>query len=659
MLLHGDGTNGAQNNTFLDSSTNAFTITRNGDTTQGTFSPFSHADGWWSNYFNNSGYLSLGSNAALQPGSGDFTVEAWFNASALGTGTGGYNAIVSYGGSSGNLRIFIQGTTPNVTIWDGASLFTNVASSSIKVGEWNHIAVVRSGSTITTYLNGTSIGTATVATNFTGTLNVGSESGSYLWTGYISNVRVVKGTAVYTGAFTPPTTPLTAIANTGALTCQSNRFKDNSANNFAVTVNSTPSVQVFSPFNPTTAYLAATNGGSGYFDGSGDYLGVPNDAAFNLGTSDATIEAWVYYTSQPGSTGQSILSCMTGSDGYEFYSYPYGAGGIAIGMQSFAGGYQQIYATNNYIPVNTWAHIAFTRASGTNRLFVNGNLCTTTGTLTNTLNTGGTAIQIARSVYSGGNTLYGYLSGVRVLKGTAQYTSAFTPPTAPPTAITNTSLLLNFTNGGIFDNAAMNDLITVGGAQVSTAQKKFGTGSMYFDGSGDYLQMPATQNVAFSTGDFTIEFWAYSGDVSGSTQRSHLQTSTTAGGFSTSYNTGITFFQGATAALGQLNGGLAVALGTGGSYSVVGGSSVLTANTWQHIALTRSGNSVRLFADGVQVGSTLTYTSSIDATNMVIGGAYQTTYFLYLGYIDDLRITKGYARYTANFTPPTEAFPNL
>jgi hypothetical protein len=55
LLLHGDGTNGAQNNTFLDSSTNTFTITRNGNTTQGTFSPFSLPNGEWSNYFDGSG----------------------------------------------------------------------------------------------------------------------------------------------------------------------------------------------------------------------------------------------------------------------------------------------------------------------------------------------------------------------------------------------------------------------------------------------------------------------------------------------------------------------------------------------------------------------------------------------------------------------------
>ena len=73
MLLHGDGTNGAQNNTFLDSSTNNFTITRNGNTTQGSFSPYGSN---WSNNFGTGNYLTLSSSISL---SSSLTVECWFN----------------------------------------------------------------------------------------------------------------------------------------------------------------------------------------------------------------------------------------------------------------------------------------------------------------------------------------------------------------------------------------------------------------------------------------------------------------------------------------------------------------------------------------------------------------------------------------------------
>ena len=65
LLLHGDGTNGAQNNTFLDSSTNNFTVTRNGNTTQGTNTPFSQADGYWSNYIGGTLGFSVAGSSAL------------------------------------------------------------------------------------------------------------------------------------------------------------------------------------------------------------------------------------------------------------------------------------------------------------------------------------------------------------------------------------------------------------------------------------------------------------------------------------------------------------------------------------------------------------------------------------------------------------------
>ena len=294
LLLNGDGTNGAQNNTFLDSSTNNFTITRNGNTTQGSFSPYGSL---WSNYQPNAinQYLSFatssGSNFEF---TGDFTIEGWVNNTTVSTDTSFY--VSSNGATYFALNIDMVNNVYN--IYTNGVTPTSI-TSGIVVGQWTHVAMVRSGSTITLYTNGVAKGTLSNG----GTLGYASPllnrngGGNPVETTprYVSNMRIVKGTAVYTTAFTPPTTPLTAISGTSLLTCQSNRFIDNSSNAYALTVTGSLSVQRFSPFNPTAPYSTSVIGGSGYFDGSGDYLNFTDSSnQLDIGGINASFQAWIY-----------------------------------------------------------------------------------------------------------------------------------------------------------------------------------------------------------------------------------------------------------------------------------------------------------------------------------------------------------------------------
>jgi hypothetical protein len=232
----------------------------------------------------------------------------------------------------------------------------------------------------------------------------------------------------------------------------------------------------------------------------------------------------------------------------------------------------------------------------------------------------------------------GYMSDVRIINGTGIYTTAFTPPTAPLTAITNTSFLANFTNAGIIDNAEMNNLETVGNAQISTAQSKFGGGSMLFDGTDDRLNMPASPNLAFGTGDFTLEMWAYFTSTANfpTLTDSRVNASSTAG-----FNLGLSSAR--------------VQIYT--TSQVLIGASTLSANTWYHIAVTRASGTLKIWLNGVQDATVSNSTNWSDQTFVV--GATPSAVNLMTGYIDDLRITKGFARYTANFTPPTAPFPTL
>jgi hypothetical protein len=151
------------------------------------------------------------------------------------------------------------------------------------------------------YINGVSVATGTASSNFTSTtLSIGSRyalAGNWFTlNGYLSNIRYTN-TAVYSSTFTPSTTPLTAISGTKLLTAQSNRFIDNSTNNYTLTANGTAKITRFSPFNPTATYSTSVIGGSGYFGSTSSYLTTPSNAAFNMGSGDFTIEGWVYITS--------------------------------------------------------------------------------------------------------------------------------------------------------------------------------------------------------------------------------------------------------------------------------------------------------------------------------------------------------------------------
>jgi hypothetical protein len=650
LLLPGNGTNGAQNNTFLDGSTNNFTITRNGNTTQGTFSPFSQTG--WGNLFvsASSQYLSL-SSSSFAVGTGAFTIEGWvyLNSYTYGSVFSTWNAANTGVGmmlgfdNTGKIQFSIGNAS-------GSADTTIVTASSISLNTWVFLQATKaagSGGAMTIYINGTSSATTTTTRSVDRSAAVigryyQDASGNQI-NGYLSNVRVSNTVR----SSTVPTAPFTNDANTLLLTCQSNRFLDVSSTPITITPNGSPTVVAFSPFNPTASWSAATYGGSGYFDGSGDYLTVPDNVALRFGTGDFDIEFW--YNGIVGPTNsQFVISKFTAGSFPSQMAYvvavvrkdhPTNPRGISVylGSTSFLVG-------SGNIQDNTWCHIAVTRESGSVKVFINGTQVGTTQTITNDItNTSTLSIGASNDATS---LVTGYVSNVRIVKGSAVYTGNFTPPTAPLTAITNTSLLLNFTNAGVYDATSKNDLETVGNAQISTTQSKWGGSSMYFDGTGDYAVTPASPLNAFLTGDFTCEFWVYF---------NALATNQTVMGTASGFQTG--GYQWIQLASNTLTFRMEL---TSGAINVATGA--LSTGQWYHIAATRSGTTVRVFVNGVLANSTTTGGSISDSTgNKVIVGnsvELQATRF-FNGYLQDVRVTRGYARYTANFTPPTAAFPTL
>jgi hypothetical protein len=637
MLLHGNGSNGSQNNTFVDSSTNNFSITRNGNTTQGTFSPYGSN---WSNYFGGSSdFLTMPDNANYVI-SGDFTVEAWIFPTSFG-GTNGNIVLAQWpGGTATNQSFqFYVNSTGKVGLVYGIGA-TNAAvlgtSLSCTLNTWNHIAVTRSGTTVRYFVNGSLDATSsTVSGSFNdsnGVMSVGriNASDSGYFSGYISNCRLVTGTALYTAAFTPSTSPLTAISGTQVLVCQANRFSDASSNNATITVGGSPSVQRFSPFSPTSAYSTSVIGGSGYFDGS-DNLTVSSSAGVS-GTGAFTVEFWAYLT-----TSQSYSRPVSGSSN-QFTIDLSSSGEINYGKA----GVNNIISSNVGAVLGAWCHIVIARSSGgTARIWANG---TSIGTATDSNN------YTAGTVYIGSTStpnfyLTGYLSNLRITNTDVYGTSntTITVPTAPLSAVSGTSLLTNFTNAGILDNAMMNDLETVGNAQISTSVKKYGTGSIYLDGSGDYLTAPSSQGFAFGTGDFTVEGWIYTTSLA--TEQAIFD-SLPLGGISTR----TTAFVLVIATTGSLR------YYSNSAYSSSTSNTVST-NTWTHFAMVRSSGTIKIYINGTS-GLSVANSTNFSNTGCVIGRYADAAGGYMNGYIDDLRITKGVARYTANFSVPTAPFPD-
>lgn len=177
-----------------------------------------------------------------------------------------------------------------------------------------------------------------------------------------------------------------------------------------------------------------------------------------------------------------------------------------------------------------------------------------------------------------------------------------------------------------------------GNASRSAAQSKFGGYSAYLDGTGDYITVPSGSDFAFGTGDFTVEFW-FMQTVAGNPFLIDCRpTSSTNGAYVTTYiNAGtVVFFTNSAARIT---------------------SSAITTGAWYHVAVCRSGTSTRLFLNGTQTGSTYTDPTNYIASPVNIGASGNGLFPL-TGYFDDIRITKGVARYTANFTPPAAAFPH-
>ena len=193
--------------------------------------------------------LTIASNAAFAYGTGDFTWEAWIYPTSASWTTGNFY-ILDHGSNNGVLQYYQN----KLNYYNGTDGSISPAAATISSMTWTHVAVARSSGTLRMFVNGALITSASSNHNYAAqAVTVGNfgGGGSYNFAGYVTNLRLVKGTAVYTAAFTPATAPLTAVTNTSLL-LNANYwapFTDTSSNGFSVTANNSPTVFNSSPFN--------------------------------------------------------------------------------------------------------------------------------------------------------------------------------------------------------------------------------------------------------------------------------------------------------------------------------------------------------------------------------------------------------------------------
>ena len=453
-------------------------------------------------------------------------------------------------------------------------------------------------------------------------------------------VFAVEMVHVPTGAFDVDTAlhyanTVLLIDGDGSNAGQNNTFLDASSNNHTITVNSTPVQGSISPF--------CGSGGSVLLNNGGDVLQWPAGNAFAYGTGPFTIEFWVNPSQSGGYlyaqtvSGTNYLVIMTDPSGTSFWATP-GGGGSPI--------------TGGGVPNNQWTHCAFVReGTGANqfKIYVNG-INTATSTVSMNFSDVTLTPTLGAYTHSFGNLYQGYISNFRIVKGTAVYTSNFTPPTGPLTNISGTSVLLNFENASIDDNSRNKNLETIGNAQVSTTQSKFGGSSMYFDGNGDYLEWTdASNDLDLGGSNATLECWVYP------TANSGIGVIAGKSGGGPNWNTSNGFiwqvqYNATTEQLSFFynNGG-----GQGGASAIAAGTQ--QRNNWHHVAvITNGSNNISFYVNGSLIGSaTNAISKPTTRTNVRIGTDVSGTSFT--GYIDDFRFIKGSAIYTGNFTPPASA----
>jgi len=315
----------------------------------------------------------------------------------------------------------------------GSSNIGVTGANTLIANTWTHVAVSRSGTTLRLFVNGVVDATATVSgayNNSNAVLSIGrinANDAGYL-KGHISNLRIINGTALYTGNFSIPTSPTTAVANTKLLANFANAGAVDSAKNLILTTVGNAKI---------STEQSKFGGSSVYFDGNGDYLRIADNAAFNFGSGDFTIEMWLNPTAPTNWNQKHLFAKRATNNNWGLLCY--------INRNSTTGRYSVTmfipnaagtgWAINKTVPISFtgWSHFALVRSGNEWSIYIDGVKDVLNANLSLTIPSNTAAFTLGADAATPSTTssnYVGYMDDIRITKGVARYTEAFTPPDA-------------------------------------------------------------------------------------------------------------------------------------------------------------------------------------------------------------------------------------
>ena len=413
-----------------------------------------------SNFYGGSIYFDDTADEYLSfPGatfSGEFCAEFWYYSNALATNNGTITVMLS-GDALDQFQI-ADGSSNGIQVYFDGSLRMSVGSAT-PLNMWHHIAFTRDSSNVLKlYVNGIQKGsTPTVSTSEAVTtfyLGIQYRSGYvdyHRTNGYIQDFRIYNGTVKYSSDFIIPATSPDILPDTPSGVSGGSK-------------------------------LAKVTDGAVSFDGSGDYLQVSNSNDFDLGSGDFTWECFAYVTDLNTGTPQWFFSVFSSSSGDNAWGLRLEGDGRLYAYLSSDGGESPTTIgptlANSSMGDKRWHHLAVVRSGSSSNnitVYVDG-ISRATGSFTGTVRDTSLPLQVGRQG-SGSYTQYlnGFVSNLRIIKGTALYTSNFTPPTAPLTNVTNTKLLCCQSNTSAITAAVTPGTITANGNAAATNFNPFNT----------------------------------------------------------------------------------------------------------------------------------------------------------------------------------------